>query len=407
MMHLKLPLRLVIGALIGLSLVLQAACGGGGDDGGPSNAPPLPPPPPPVQDGVFKDSNVSGVDYVSGAQSGTTGADGGYTCETGNSIEFAVGAVSLGSAECSTLSSPPDLVASGQFDDPEAINRARFLQLLDIDQNPTNGITISDGLQQMADSWLQIDWAADLDSQLTTVFSDILSVDGRTVTAAPSSALAFAVMDAALACAYGGAFTGRFDGSNTGAVAFATGRRLSGFSQDEFLFMAFDAAEEFQLSTGGGFTMSTRSNLDSTPFDQTVIVQAQFSDPDTLSGTWNYPPENASGTLTASRLGSSSGVLRFVGDFSAFESRGVVSFNVDAEGNISGEAFDVVDASRPQLSGVLDQAMFEIQISDGGTMITADAEASIDQAGTLRVTGSWDDGSQFGGTFSTIGCLLN
>ena len=48
--------------------VWLTACGGGGGDGGGTidNTPPPPPPLEAVQNGVFKDSNVSGLGFVSG-----------------------------------------------------------------------------------------------------------------------------------------------------------------------------------------------------------------------------------------------------------------------------------------------------------------------------------------------------
>ena len=388
-----------------------AGCGGGGDDGGgrPVNPPPVVPPPPAVQSGAFKDANVIGLDFVSGQQSGTTGSDGRYNCETGNDVSFSVGAVALGSAACTTLLSPPALVASGAFDDPEAINIARFLQLLDVDGTPNNNITISPGLQAVADSWPAVDFAAaDLDSQLTMVFSDIQSVDNRTVTAAPDAMTAFDHMDDALACAYGGAFIGTMSGSNSGTVAFVTARRLSGFFLDEFSFMAYDPDEEFVLNTGGGFTFSANSVLDSSPFDQSIFVRAEFSDPDTLSGTWNYPPESRSGTLVASRLGDDTGVARFVGEFFAFESRGVLSMNGTVTAGFSGEAFDIVDNSRYQINASPPQTNpFDLTISGNGVSITASAMILVDSFGMVRIEGSWDDGTQAGGQFSTVACVLN
>jgi hypothetical protein len=399
----------------GATLILfgyLAGCGGGGGGGGNGGGNPPPPPPPPpaaVQSGVFKDTNVVGLDFVSGQESGTTDSDGRYSCETGNDVSFSVGAVVLGSAQCTTLLSPPALVTSGRFDDPEAVNIARFLQLLDVDATPDNNITISSGLQAVADSWPAIDFAAaDLDAQLTMVFSDIQSVDNRTVTATPDVTTAFEHMDETLACAYGGAFIGTLSGSNSGSVAFVTGRRLFGFSPDEFSFMAYDPDEEFVISTSGDFTFSANSVLDSSRFDQSVIVQAEFETPDTLSGTWNYPPESRSGTLNASRLGDGSGVGRIVGEFFAFESRGVFSISADADGNFSGEAFDVADNSRYQISAPLPQTNpFDLTVSGNGTSFTVSALLFVDASGVVRMDGSWDDGSQSGGQLSGIYCDLN
>ncbi|MEO0996424.1 MAG: hypothetical protein AAFX58_02790 [Pseudomonadota bacterium] len=394
---------------LGASGLLLSACGGGGGGESLPPPPPVPPPPPAVQTGVFKDSNVAGIDYVSGAETGTTGDDGRYTCETGNTVSFAVGAVELGETDCTTLASPPELVGNGQFDDPQAVNMARFLQLLDLDEDPVNGITISADLQQMADNWPALDFAsADLDAQLTTVFSDIQSVDGRTVTESPSAADALAQMDAALACGYGGAFVGSFDGTNAGTVAFVFARSLFGFSPNDLLFLAFDPAEEFQLSTSGPYEPSTRTAVDSSAFDQTVLIDAQFDDPDTLSGSWSFPPESASGNLTASRFGGSTGQTRFVGQFAGNETRGVIVLRGGETSDIVGEAFDVVDNTEFSITGIVDQATgFTLTVSDGASTFDATANLFIDTGGSPRIDGSWDDGTQAGGQFQTVGCRLN
>ena len=401
----------ILATLIILSYI--PGCGGGGGGGGGNNGggnpPPVVPPPPAVQSGVFKDANVVGLDYVSGAQSGTTGSDGHFSCETGKAVSFAVGAVELGSAQCTTLLSPAALVAGGAFDDPKAVNIARFLQLLDVDAMPDNNISISSGLQAVADSWPAIDFdAADLDSQLTMVFSDIQSVDNRTVNAAPDAMTAFAHMDETLACAYGGAFIGTLSGTNTGSVAFVTGRGFAGFADNEFSFMAFDPDETFLISTGGEFDLSANSVIDSSAFDPSVIVKADFSTPDTLSGTWTYPPESRSGTLSAFRLGDGNGIVRMVGEFAAFESRGVLSISVDAAGVFSGEAFDISDNSTYQISGPRPLSNpFNLTISGNGTSFTASATLASDSSGVIRLTGSWDDGTQTGAQFQANYCILN
>ncbi len=390
-------------------LLLLSACGGGGGSGAASNQPPPPPAPAAIQSGVFKDINVSGLTFSSGGESGTTDAAGRFTCETGADVSFDIGSVALGSASCSTLVSPPALVTSGRFEDPEAINIARFLQLLDVDGSPQNGITISSGIQEVADSWPTIDFSAeDLASQLTPVFSDIQSVDGRTVTELPSAADAFAHMDTILACAYGGAFVGSFSGTNNGAIAFAFARRLFGFSLNEFEFMAFDAEEEFILSTSGPYDLSVRSSFDSSAFDDSVLIEGSFSDPNTISGIWSFPPENSSGSFTASRISDDSGIGRHTGTFFANEARGVVSLTFLEDSSVTGTGFDIIEGTQFEISAPpVQSSQFDLTITGAGETLIANAELFVDSAGSVRMQGSWDDGSQSGGQFSTIGCRLN
>ena len=132
-------------------LLIVTGCGGGGDGGGTfDNTPPPPTPLEAVQNGVFKDSNVSGLDFVSGQESGITDANGRFTCETGTDVMFSIGSVVVGQAECTTLIMPPSLVASGAIDDRETINIARFLQMLDQDGSPTDGLP-TDGIEIASD----------------------------------------------------------------------------------------------------------------------------------------------------------------------------------------------------------------------------------------------------------------
>jgi hypothetical protein len=126
-------------------------------------------------------------------------------------VTFSIGQIVLGTAECSTLLHPPALRGSGSLFDPEALNIARLLLMLDGDQYPATGITISTGLRDIADNWAPVDFgAADFAAELVRIIADIASIEGRTVAAPPTTADAFSHLDASLACAYSGAFRGTF-----------------------------------------------------------------------------------------------------------------------------------------------------------------------------------------------------
>ena len=116
----------VSGLLSLLLLFLLIACGGGGGGGGGSTSPT-------TATGVFKDNNVSGVTYTSGAQSGTTGSDGSFTYEVGQLVSFNLGNVTLGSASGNSVITPIDLVAGGSSSSTEVLNLVRFLLMLDTD----------------------------------------------------------------------------------------------------------------------------------------------------------------------------------------------------------------------------------------------------------------------------------
>lgn len=145
-----------------LLCILTAGCGG--DESSVPNT--LNSPSAPTETGVFLDSPVSGLSYIartaaddvsapSTAQagvsvSGVTGAHGEFQ-SFGDVIEFYVGDIALGAAFHKGTLTPLDLSktaardAAARFsDDARVVNVLRFLQSLDADRDPANGIEISD-----------------------------------------------------------------------------------------------------------------------------------------------------------------------------------------------------------------------------------------------------------------------
>lgn len=90
------------------------------------------------------DAPVEGVSYARapGGASGKTAADGVFTCAAGDTVSFSVGGVALGSAACGETVSVGDLAATAALTDVKLANRLVFLQALDEDDDPTNGIRI-------------------------------------------------------------------------------------------------------------------------------------------------------------------------------------------------------------------------------------------------------------------------
>lgn len=115
---------------------LVAACGG-------SDTTSTATPAPVAQSGVFLDAAVEGLDYTSGTAKGTTQADGGFSCNSGDSMSFSVGGISLGSAPCAAVITPLSLANLSNSNDDKVVNRLMALQLLDEDNDPSNGIRLS------------------------------------------------------------------------------------------------------------------------------------------------------------------------------------------------------------------------------------------------------------------------
>ncbi len=120
-------------SLLPLALAL-AACGGGG-----SNEPVTL-----SVNGTFVDGAVEGADYVSGTSAkAVTGAKGEFTCKQGDTVSFSVGGMALGSAACASIITPLQLAGTSDVKDPKVVNRLMALQLLDEDNDPSNGIKIT------------------------------------------------------------------------------------------------------------------------------------------------------------------------------------------------------------------------------------------------------------------------
>ena len=117
-----------------LAFTFLSSCGGGGGGDAPASI-----------TGVFF-KPVNGLEYEANpsGQTGTTRMGGKFICKEGDTIGFYVGDVALGQTLCKEIVTPIDLVP-GAIDDknPIVTNIARFLQSLDNDLNPYNGITIS------------------------------------------------------------------------------------------------------------------------------------------------------------------------------------------------------------------------------------------------------------------------
>lgn len=123
----------VVSTLIGLS-----ACGGGGSGSGTASTQSA------SANGRFVDAAVQGLNYVtSSGVSGVTDANGTYAYNTGDTVVFSIGGVSLPSVAARGLVTPLVYDANNPtVSSKTVLNIARFLQGLDSDDNPDNGIVL-------------------------------------------------------------------------------------------------------------------------------------------------------------------------------------------------------------------------------------------------------------------------
>jgi hypothetical protein len=122
------------------SAAMISACGGGGDDPGTEPETRL--------TGYFIDAAVAGLQYAcdgsGGSTAGITSTSGAFEYAPGATCLFVVGGVPLGQAAGAVLVSPVDLVPGALGPgDPAVVRIAQFLQSIDADDQPANGIVIS------------------------------------------------------------------------------------------------------------------------------------------------------------------------------------------------------------------------------------------------------------------------
>lgn len=335
------------------SLCLLAACGGGGGSNNGGNTTNPPPSTPQTAEGRFIDSVVEGLSYSSGDQSGITGTDGTFSYEVGESVTFSVGTVEIGSAIGRELITPVDLTGSNSTM-PDTQNIVRFLLMLDSDGDGSNGITVSNEVQVMAENWLQVDFtSSDFEADLATIISDVAAVDNRTPVL-PSATEAQAHLEGTLACLSSGVFKGTFSGQDNGtfllwvqherydppvfgdttprlgvtsALVFSTDENVvSGVAPQQGL--SFDSDQSFisgLVSTGAEFTGEL--------VDYTTIT----------NGNWSNSIFNESGTFEGERIGGHedtvyrlSGFFNLQGmDFSADDS-GLVALDILDDDSVTG-----------------------------------------------------------------------
>lgn len=116
-------------------------------------------PPPTATSGLFLDAEVEGLSYTTDSGiTGTTDKYGTYSFLPGENVSFSVGGVNIGTVAGAPVCTPFDFAAA-------STNIARFIQSLDADGDPTNGIDIV---------------AANTALVGTTISSDAFTVDTAT-----------------------------------------------------------------------------------------------------------------------------------------------------------------------------------------------------------------------------------
>jgi len=356
--------------------------------------------------GQFKDSNIEGANYSVDGKSGVTGPNGTFEYDPGDNVTFSVGNIVIGTTAGQSVVTPVDLVPNGSTSQTRVSNIARYLIMLDLDGDPSNGITISDNVRATSNSWPQVNFdTTDLPAELAAYIGAINTAD-QTTHVLPSAAAATTHLEMTIYCTYSGLFRGTFSGDESGSIgviADATTGYVTGFT-----YVDADSV----LHTLEGITRITTDQL--TQFSSGDLldgptVNGDFNGPNSISGTWLSDPRT--GSFTASRVGGASSALyRFTATFNG-DAYGLMTFDVDASGNVSGSALTMwaPDGTHNELisftGGTVSGTTLNIVIMEGG-QTAATLTGTMDRAaGTM--SGTWSDSEGASGTFAGTGCKLN
>lgn len=380
-----------------------------------------------IADGVFRDSNVSGLKYISASQAGVTDTTGAFKYVNGEGLTFSVGGINLGNAIGKAVISPLDLVPSGTASTDNVLNIARFLMLLDNNAEPRDGIVISQAVQSQAQNWPQIDFSGNLESALnapadpntnTSILDDLANLGETHIL--PSATTAKDHLESTLLCTYSGAFGGSFGGSDSGTIGLyidpITGNAdgfIVGSANPGILPLTHTSPLRFDITTLPVVASSTTDGN----------YTFQFTSIDSISGNWTAGLSGNSGTFTASRGGTDQTLQwRISGSYKKNDGTdaGVFAFGVNQildPNNISitGEVFSVSTVTSAVLSGSIvlngSASTLSAQTGDNRQLIGIINLDSTSQD-YLTLSGSWGVSNSpsvpagADGTFQGRGCVV-
>lgn len=386
--------------LVPVFLYFVSACGGGGGGGGGGGVPPVTVPPPPlVQSGQFKDANTQGLSFSTPSQAGTTDALGTFSYQSGETVQFSVGGVVIGSAPGQPVVTPLDLAASASASDTEVTNIVRFLLMLDENEDASDGIQISAAVQNIAANWSQVDFTSgSFGNDLATIISDVASVDSR-VAALPGNPAAREHLSGSIYCLASGVFTGTrtMSGNLLGNVYFIL-NPANGIMRATYR----GNTEEFSSTTAlvideqRAFNLTKSGNGDN--------IEGRFDSYDDLSGVWSIGGQ--SGEFTATRLGGDlAATYRFVVDWATGNSlppltNGIMTFDIAADDEITGSLFRVDTGEIDTLRGTASGSDVEFVTGKNSTF-TGSFDESLVISSTFRTNNAGP------GVWAAQGCKLN
>ncbi len=343
--------------------------------------------------GRFIDAPVGGMTWTSGDLTGVTDTNGTFFFRPSTPVTFSMGNIILGTVQGSSVVTPIDLVP-GAVDETNTtvINILRFMQSIDADGIPANGIDASNtaGAPTNID-FTQSTTAFAADTTLTALLASLPGTPSLVSISQAQTHFQSGLLQE-LAGRYRGTFSG--DDSGTWEVAVDIFGQLVGTS----INVTPEQASVIGSVSSDGTGVFGNSMLGST-FTGNVVGQ-------NLSGTWSDSVE--SGTFTGSRVRAGASVLDpahlapIVGSYP-------IGLMVNG-GGLTPAAALTVDAS-----GLISITVSGIGVSTATYFTALDANggsfAAVDENGLL-FTGSISNlgvisGSFFSSFFGVSGTIAN
>ena len=318
----------------------------------------------------------------------------------------------LGSAKAKNVMTPKDLVKNGKVDTPEVLNRVRFLMMLDKDNNPANGIEISSKVQQKAKSWSTISFAKDkFPSEKAGDYKTEASVEDAKVHKFPTSDEAKTHFSSTLEtikttkrCSDAGAFTGTYNGSESGNIALILDPSTGDIK-----------GTLFNTDKSGNFVPSLINKTTAINYDiqsrkfvslseSGIKLSGTLTGSNVLEGTWaNKDDSKKKGTFIAKRIGGNGGAAyRYNAIFKGNSDNdlGVLAIDKDSSNKLTGKTYDVKTGKEANITGKENSGQFSnVKISDGGKITGFINKTSL--SGTIL------EKSNATNSFTGNGCKLN
>ena len=130
----------------------SAGTSGSAIDGGNANASTSSPAVTPPSTGVFLDSAIENIKYRTKTLSGYTNAQGEFKYVAGETIIFSIGSIDLPEVAAGAIITPLDLAKKSSNPANALDNLLVLLQSLDADQDPTNGIKLTEESKSLSNA---------------------------------------------------------------------------------------------------------------------------------------------------------------------------------------------------------------------------------------------------------------